>query len=229
MNQLVHWFFWVMLACCTACLLLNVHFLNCALGAFDALFIIPAFQAIFISSSVAGGLIFYKEWEDFGMLSWICFPAGVCCCLVGVLILSGRSKGVENEAKSGADGKHTELVEDGDGEGEDEDVVDVEAAAAAQPVSPGLLQRARKASVSVLPILESPVVRIPPAPLVTRLATRVKNTLSSVKEDGDGGVELASVGEDGSSSPTTPAPAARSPLSSVDRRRASTFGVIYAC
>jgi hypothetical protein len=234
-NQLVHWFFWVMLACCAACLLLNVHFLNCALGAFDALFIIPAFQAIFITSSVAGGLIFYKEWEDFGVLSWICFPAGVCCCLIGVLILSGRSKGAEDGAKSGAAGKHAELVDDDDGE--DGGEADVEAAAAAssassptaKPLTPGLLQRARTASVSVLPILESPIVRVPSAPLVVRLATRVKNTLSAVNEDVDGGVELATVGEDGSSSPTTPAPAARSPLSSADTRRVSTFGVIYAC
>ena len=61
----------IMLGCCATCLLLNVHFLNCALGHFDALFIVPAFQAIFITFSVAGGLIFYKEWTSFGIASWV--------------------------------------------------------------------------------------------------------------------------------------------------------------
>merc|ERR1712190_283913 len=62
--------------------------LNSALKRFSALYVAPIFQAFWITVSVMGGLIVYKEFEDMLLSQKIVFPIGVIVTIIGVFYLT---------------------------------------------------------------------------------------------------------------------------------------------
>jgi len=77
----------VMLICFV---LVQLHYLNVGLSAFDTLFIFPIYQAIWIIFTALGGIITYKEFRGFLLWNYILFPFGVLITLVGLWVISGR-------------------------------------------------------------------------------------------------------------------------------------------
>ena len=63
---------------------------------FDALTLVPIFQAFWIVFSVLGGLVFFGEAENFDASSAIFFPLGVITVVASVYTLA--AKGFEVEA-----------------------------------------------------------------------------------------------------------------------------------
>jgi len=69
---------------------LQIYFLNCALSLFDALYVVPVFQAQWIVFSVIGGGVFYGEFTGFDFSQGLAFLAGVVLTVIGVYVLSQR-------------------------------------------------------------------------------------------------------------------------------------------
>nr|CCA16969.1 conserved hypothetical protein [Albugo laibachii Nc14] len=72
------------------CLLFQVHFLNCGLLHFDALLMVPVYQAYWIVSSVLGGAIYFQEIRSFSVVQAACFVIGITTTIGGVILLSQR-------------------------------------------------------------------------------------------------------------------------------------------
>ena len=72
---------------CVSC---QTHYLTTGLAEFDALYIIPVFQCVFITFSIAGGAIYFDELAAFSTVQWIAFLASVALTFFGVHLLSGR-------------------------------------------------------------------------------------------------------------------------------------------
>ncbi|CCI47841.1 hypothetical protein ABG067_006643 [Albugo candida] len=72
------------------CLLFQVHFLNCGLLHFDALLMVPVYQAYWIVSSVLGGAIYFQEIRSFSVVQAACFVIGITTTIAGVILLSQR-------------------------------------------------------------------------------------------------------------------------------------------
>ena len=71
--------------------------MNSALRKYDAMFIIPVLQALWLLFGVLGGGIFFKEFDSLTSLQFFFFSLGVLILLIGVSILSPKvtSGGVE--------------------------------------------------------------------------------------------------------------------------------------
>merc|ERR1712137_617999 len=74
--------------------------MNAALRKYDAMFIIPVLQALWLLFAVLNGGIFYQEFADLSLLYNVLFGSGIVVLLFGVSIFSPRTE------------KHTEVVED---------------------------------------------------------------------------------------------------------------------
>ncbi|GBG28659.1 Magnesium transporter NIPA2 [Hondaea fermentalgiana] len=69
---------------------MQVYWLNCALARFDALYVVPVFQAQWIVFGVIGGGVFYGEFSGFSFGQALAFLSGVGLTVLGVYILSQR-------------------------------------------------------------------------------------------------------------------------------------------
>jgi len=69
---------------------LQIYWLNCGLARWDALYVVPVFQAQWIVFSVIGGGVFYKEFDGFTGLQASAFLFGVFLTVLGVYFLSQR-------------------------------------------------------------------------------------------------------------------------------------------
>mmetsp|Transcript_5523 Transcript_5523/g.10381 ORF Transcript_5523/g.10381 Transcript_5523/m.10381 type:complete len:683 (+) Transcript_5523:274-2322(+) len=82
---------------------LQIYWLNCGLAKWDALYIVPVFQAQWIVFSVIGGGVFYGEFSGFSFGQVVAFCVGIALTVLGVYILSQRDvrdqdeEGLENE------------------------------------------------------------------------------------------------------------------------------------
>eukprot|EP01062_Namystynia_karyoxenos_P044147 TRINITY_DN32410_c0_g1_i2.p1 TRINITY_DN32410_c0_g1~~TRINITY_DN32410_c0_g1_i2.p1 ORF type:complete len:765 (+),score=207.17 TRINITY_DN32410_c0_g1_i2:98-2296(+) len=87
------------------CLWNQVNFLNVALRVYvDAIFVLPVYQAMWISTGISSGLIFYQEYRSIKGLNIALFTAGIGSTLVGLGVLArrkSRSSGVRSELEDG--------------------------------------------------------------------------------------------------------------------------------
>eukprot|EP01062_Namystynia_karyoxenos_P071475 TRINITY_DN669_c0_g1_i1.p1 TRINITY_DN669_c0_g1~~TRINITY_DN669_c0_g1_i1.p1 ORF type:complete len:443 (+),score=152.47 TRINITY_DN669_c0_g1_i1:77-1405(+) len=73
------------------CLWGQIHFLNEALRIYcDAIFVLPIYQAFWVTAGIASGLIFYQEYRRVPRRHIELFCLGVATCLAGLFILSRR-------------------------------------------------------------------------------------------------------------------------------------------
>ena len=66
--------------------------LNSALRLYDAMFIIPILQCIWLIFGVIGGGIFFEEFSDFNLLQSMFFIGGMVSLIFGILILRPSTK-----------------------------------------------------------------------------------------------------------------------------------------
>lgn len=102
-NQMTEPLTYVILLAMGTTIFLEQHWLASGLQYFDALYIVPVFQAFFIGVSVIGGATYFNELANFTTLQWLFFPFGVLLCLAGVLLLSDRQMGSLKEEVAGAE------------------------------------------------------------------------------------------------------------------------------
>jgi hypothetical protein len=80
---------------------------------FDALFIVPVFQCFFITFSILGGAVYFKELDAFTDIQWVVFLLAVGTTLFGVLLLSARKMSTEIGGASEASAeKDTQAADD---------------------------------------------------------------------------------------------------------------------
>ncbi|ETV98936.1 hypothetical protein H310_08423 [Aphanomyces invadans] len=72
------------------CIFLQIHWLAQGLEHFDAVFVVPIFQCVFISTSILGGAVYFGEFATMSTTTIIMFLVGVVITLSGVGILSQR-------------------------------------------------------------------------------------------------------------------------------------------
>ncbi|OWZ08750.1 hypothetical protein PHMEG_00018654 [Phytophthora megakarya] len=73
-----------------ACVFLQIHWLAHGLQKFDAVFVVPVFQCFFISVSIFGGGIYFKEFAHMKPLALIMFSVGAIVTISGVVKLASR-------------------------------------------------------------------------------------------------------------------------------------------
>ena len=76
-NQMIYVLTYVILGGMFCTIFLEQHWLASGLVHFDALYIVPVFQAFFIGVSVLGGAVYFQELSNFSLLQGIMFPFGV--------------------------------------------------------------------------------------------------------------------------------------------------------
>ncbi|OQS02391.1 hypothetical protein THRCLA_05234 [Thraustotheca clavata] len=73
------------------CLVLQMHFLNGGLVNYDALSVVPIYQAYWIISGVMGGAIYFQEIRSFSEFQATMFVLGILTTIGGVALLAQRS------------------------------------------------------------------------------------------------------------------------------------------
>jgi magnesium transporter len=73
-----------------SCLLCQIHYLNCGLLHYDALSVVPIYQAYWIISGVLGGVIYFQEIRTFTVQQACMFVVGITTTIFGVYLLSQR-------------------------------------------------------------------------------------------------------------------------------------------
>ncbi|RLN84283.1 hypothetical protein BBJ28_00021920 [Nothophytophthora sp. Chile5] len=84
------------------CLLCQIHYLNGGLVDYDALSVVPVYQAYWIISGVLGGVIYFQEIRSFTVLQAVMFVLGIGTTIFGVVLLSHRKHA---PSAAGAKGK----------------------------------------------------------------------------------------------------------------------------
>lgn len=72
------------------CLLCQIHYLNCGLVHYDALAVVPIYQAYWIITGVLGGVIYFQEIRSFSVQQALMFVLGIITTIFGVVLLSQR-------------------------------------------------------------------------------------------------------------------------------------------
>ena len=89
-SQLGYFEFWMFTGFLAVSLILQAHFLNCGLQRFDALFIIPLYQVIWIISGVLGGGIVFNEFAVMTFGDVLLFGIGAAVIFFGVFFIAKR-------------------------------------------------------------------------------------------------------------------------------------------
>lgn len=87
-NQLMHWQPWVLSCIFVAAAAGNLHLLNRALAAGDAVFVMPMYEALSLVGQVIVGGIFFQELELLRSPQLFQFCFGVVCVLSGIILLA---------------------------------------------------------------------------------------------------------------------------------------------
>ncbi|KAF1315550.1 Nipa protein 2, partial [Globisporangium splendens] len=87
---LQHFETYVIAAALIGCLLCQIHYLNCGLVHYDALSVVPIYQAYWIISGVLGGVIYFQEIRTFSVHQALVFVLGIMTTIFGVVLLSKR-------------------------------------------------------------------------------------------------------------------------------------------
>ncbi|KAG7399276.1 NIPA-like protein 3 [Phytophthora boehmeriae] len=72
------------------CLLSQIRYLNGGLVHYDALSMVPVYQAYWVISGVLGGVIYFQEIRAFSVLQACMFVLGIAVSIFGVVLLSRR-------------------------------------------------------------------------------------------------------------------------------------------
>lgn len=112
-NQFVYPLTYLIIAAMLATILMQLHWLSIALMWFDAVYVIPVFQVsgarmclfrrgldvqhlsvrvsvcqcFFITITIVGGAVYFKELAAFSLLQFVMFPIGVAFILGGIVLL----------------------------------------------------------------------------------------------------------------------------------------------
>ncbi|ETW01045.1 hypothetical protein H310_06676 [Aphanomyces invadans] len=73
------------------CLIAQMHFLNGGLANYDALSVVPIYQAYWIISGVMGGAVYFQEIRSFSEFQACMFVVGILTTIGGVALLAQRS------------------------------------------------------------------------------------------------------------------------------------------
>ncbi|ETV87908.1 hypothetical protein H257_01318 [Aphanomyces astaci] len=73
------------------CLVAQMHFLNGGLANYDALSVVPIYQAYWIISGVMGGAVYFQEIRSFSEFQACMFVLGILTTIGGVALLAQRS------------------------------------------------------------------------------------------------------------------------------------------
>ncbi len=98
---LTHFGSYLIAICMFTSVALQIFWLNCALAHWDALYVVPVFQAQWIVFNVIGGGVFYGEFNDFSFGQAVGFCVGITFTVLGVYVLSQR--GSSDEFGDGVD------------------------------------------------------------------------------------------------------------------------------
>eukprot|EP01063_Lacrimia_lanifica_P040959 TRINITY_DN9449_c0_g1_i1.p1 TRINITY_DN9449_c0_g1~~TRINITY_DN9449_c0_g1_i1.p1 ORF type:complete len:486 (+),score=116.13 TRINITY_DN9449_c0_g1_i1:49-1506(+) len=83
----------------------QIKYLNYSLKIYrDALFILPVYQSMWISSGIISGMVFYREYEGLDDKSMMLFIVGVLVSLIGIVIMAHRESKTEAVASPTAAG-----------------------------------------------------------------------------------------------------------------------------
>jgi hypothetical protein len=89
-NQFAYPVTYFIILAMLATIFMQLHWLTVGLQWFDAVFVIPVFQCLFITVTIIGGAVYFKELSSFGLLQSVMFPLGVGFILFGIILLSQR-------------------------------------------------------------------------------------------------------------------------------------------
>lgn len=95
------WSFWqtyVLFGSLAICLAVQIHFLNSGLRLYDALSMVPVYQAYWIIMGVLGGLVYFEEILSFTAAEGSMFAFGVLLAVLGIIILSQRKQTTRKES-----------------------------------------------------------------------------------------------------------------------------------
>lgn len=96
-NQLFYPEFWFAVCVLVTCLITQTKYLNGGLQRFDALFIVPVYQVIFMYTGIIGGGVFFDEFSAFGPMNFLIFAGGSVLVAGGVIFVAQRQKFVKVE------------------------------------------------------------------------------------------------------------------------------------
>lgn len=91
-NQLFYPEFWFAVCVLVCCLITQTKYLNGGLQRFDALFIVPVYQVIFMYTGIIGGGVFFDEFSSFGPVNFLIFAGGSFLVAFGVIYVAQRQK-----------------------------------------------------------------------------------------------------------------------------------------
>ncbi|GMF21845.1 unnamed protein product [Phytophthora lilii] len=83
------------------CLSLQIKYLNGGLVHYDALSMVPVYQAYWVISGVLGGVIYFQEIRTFSVLQAVMFVLGIGVSIFGVVLLSRRKHAPSTTASKG--------------------------------------------------------------------------------------------------------------------------------
>lgn len=86
----VHYQTYLIALALAVCLGLQVKYLNGGLVHYDALSMVPVYQAYWVISGVLGGVIYFQEIRSFSVLQAVMFGLGISVSIFGVVLLSRR-------------------------------------------------------------------------------------------------------------------------------------------
>jgi uncharacterized membrane protein len=83
------------------CLCLQIKYLNGGLVHYDALSMVPVYQAYWVISGVLGGVIYFQEIRTFSVLQAVMFVLGIGVSIFGVVLLSRRKHAPSTSSTKG--------------------------------------------------------------------------------------------------------------------------------
>ncbi|KAG7383876.1 NIPA-like protein 3 [Phytophthora pseudosyringae] len=86
----VHYQTYLIAFALVVCLCLQIKYLNGGLVHYDALSMVPVYQAYWVISGVLGGVIYFQEIRTFSVLQAVMFVLGIGISIFGVVLLSRR-------------------------------------------------------------------------------------------------------------------------------------------
>jgi hypothetical protein len=111
-SDLARYEFWLLLAALPASIVMQLLHLNGGLRRFDAMDVVPVYQAFIVTVGVAWGWTFYAENEFLPAFNEAMFAVGCAISVLGIVLLSWRKR-QEREEGSGAD-SYKPLMADSD-------------------------------------------------------------------------------------------------------------------
>ncbi|GLD96797.1 hypothetical protein PINS_up005480 [Pythium insidiosum] len=98
-DSFAHFETYLIMVALLLCLLCQIHFLNCGLLHYDALSVVPIYQAYWIISGVLGGVIYFQEIRSFSVEQACMFVLGIMTTIFGVGLLSQRKPATQLSMK----------------------------------------------------------------------------------------------------------------------------------